>query len=274
MSELISSDGVRLHYSVHGSGPMDVILLHGMGGSSSSWGLVLPHLDPGVFRALVLDLRGHGRSKGGEARFTYAQVNADILAVADALRMPQAVVVGLSGSGKHAVWLAASAPDRVRGLVLVVPCGMGPVPLPREILAEVFDCVGRGGDTPPALAALFTEKTGAHRELIVREFARTSRAALDASAELWVHTSIEKEAAHVTQPTLVLAGAREPLYHPEFQRQTTLASLPHARMEILDCGHFMTFEEPVAVAGALGRLCASLAPTRQKETAAIQRSAS
>lgn len=258
MPELIAEDGARLHYKIHGTGPVDLILLHGMGGSSSAWEPVLALLDPGAFRALAPDLRGHGASRGGETRFTYPQLTADILSVADAAGMTEAVVVGFSGSGKNAVHLASAASHRVRGLVLVAPCGMGVVPLPRETLAWLFDYVGREGDIPPEFVPWFTEKIGAHRGPVGREFAQTSRTTLDASAELWVYTPIVDEASRVTVPTLVVAGAREPLYHPEFQRQTTLAALPQARMEILDCAHFMTLEEPAAIADALTRFCESL----------------
>lgn len=90
------------------------------------------------------------------------------------------------------------------------------------------------------------------------DYAGTPRAPLDASAELWVYPSISEQASHVTQPVLVIAGAREPLYHPEFQRLNTLAFLPHATKEFFDGAHFIPHEEPAALAQSGARFCASL----------------
>ncbi|MEO5958939.1 MAG: alpha/beta hydrolase [Opitutaceae bacterium] len=258
MSTVRASDGLQLHYDIHGTGPTDLILLHGMGESSTSWEVVLTHLDLAAFRVVTLDLRGHGHSRGGEMRFTFPQLTADILAVADAAGVRRAVVVAHSGSSKNAVCLALEAPERVRGLMLICPPGMGEVPLPREIMRSVFDHIGRERDIPLAFDAWFTPKIGRYREIVGRDYAQTSRAALDASAELWMHTSIVENAARVSQPVLVIAGAKEPVYHPEFQRQTTLVALPHARLESLACGHFATYEEPAALAEAIARFSREL----------------
>lgn len=259
MSDLTTDDGARLHFDIHGSGSTNLILLHGMGGSSTTWQPMLAQLDLSSFRALTLDFRGHGQSCGGETRFTFPQLTADILAVANAAEIDRAIVVGFSGGAKNAVHVALTAPNRVRGLVLVACPGMGEVPLPRETLTGFFDAVGRIRDIPPEFDPWFTAKIGQHRQAIGAEYAAMTRADLDASAELWVHTSIAQEAARVSHPTLVIAGAQEPLYNPDYQRQTTLLTLPHARMEILDCAHFIPLEEPAAVAQALTRFSASLA---------------
>lgn len=258
MPQITASDGVGLHYEVHGNGPTDLILLHGMGGSTASWELLLREFDPCRFRVLTLDLRGHGKSQGDATNFTFPQLTADILAVAAHAGFGSAVLVTHSGSSKNAVCVAVAAPQLVNGLILVAPAGMGVVPLPRETLKWFFDAIGRDGKIPAEFDPWFTAKIGRHRELVDREYFHTARAVLDASVELWVHTSIAEQAARTTQPVLVIAGVQEPVYHPEFQRQTTLASLPRARMEIFDCGHFIALEEPKALAAAITRFCAGL----------------
>lgn len=258
MPKATATDGVSLHYEVHGSGAIEMILLHGMGGCGTSWQSVLGGLDPAIFRTVILDLRGHGKSKGDASGFNFPQLTADILAIADAAGIRRAIIVGLSGSGKNAVCVALAAPERIKGLILVVPPGLGQVPLPRETLSWFFDYVGREGRIPPEFDPWFTAKIGAHRATVARDYAQTSRAMLDASAELWVHTSVAAQASELKLPVLVIAGAKEPIYHPEFQRQTTLATLPHACLEVLECGHFMTFEEPLALAQSLARFGSAL----------------
>lgn len=258
MPEVTASDGARLHYEVFGNGPSEVLLLHGMGVSSTSWQPMLNLLDLTALRLVTMDFRGHGRSKGGEAGFNYPQLTADIWTVADAAGLRRPVIVGLSGSGKNAVCATLAAPTRVRGLMLVAPSGMGEVPLPRETMRWFFDHIGREKSIPPEFDPWFTEKIGPHRATVAREYSETARSVLDASAELWVHTSVADQASQIIHPVLVIAGAKEPLYHPDFQRQTTLVSMPQARMEILDCAHFMAFEEPAALASSLTRFCATL----------------
>ena len=97
-----------MHYDVRGSGPIDLMLLHGMG-SSDTWRPLLSCLDYDRVRAVTCDLRGHGRSEGGAERYTYPQLNADLLAIADAAGMESFVLVGFSGSCKNAVWFACRA---------------------------------------------------------------------------------------------------------------------------------------------------------------------
>jgi 3-oxoadipate enol-lactonase len=258
MPEITTPDGASLHYEIHGSGAVEMLLLHGMGGTSSIWQPVLELIDLAVFRVATLDLRGHGKSQGGETQFTYAQLNTDILAVADAAGFGRAVVVGYSGSCKNVIFLAAAVPDRVGRIVLVAPGGAAEVLLPRAAVSGLFDYVGREHDLPALFDPWFGKKISPHRANVAREYARTPRAALDASAELWIYTSVLEQAKRVSCPTLVIAGAQEPIYHPEYQRQTTLMTLPHARMEVLDCAHFIPLEEPVAVAEMLMRFGASL----------------
>jgi pimeloyl-ACP methyl ester carboxylesterase len=259
MPEIITQDGASLHYAVHGSGPVEMLLLHGMGGTSSTWQPVVELLDLAAVRVVTVDLRGHGKSKGGEAQFTYAQVTTDLLAIADAAAMDRPVVVGYSGSCKNVICLAAAAPQRVRGIVLVAPGGMAEVAVPRAAVNGLFDYVGREGDLPALFDPWFGKKIGAHRQTVGRDYARTSRAALDASAELWIYTSVMEHARRVAHPILVIAGTEEPIYHPAYQQQTTLATLPHAHMEVLGCAHFIPLEEPAAVTEMLMRFSGSLA---------------
>jgi non-heme chloroperoxidase len=251
MPHLKSSDGTQLYYEVHGSGPHVLLLLHGMGDARSLWSPLLQHLDPHLVRAIIVDWRGHDRSAGDNSGFTYAQLHQDLLAIADAAGIESCVVVGFSGSCKNAVWAAAISPERVRGLVLMGAPGLDTVPIPREALSAFAEALRRTGDLPPEMHGWFTEKIGAQRAAIVGAFARTAPMIFDASAELWLYRSVVSQAAQVRQPVLLIAGQRDLMYSPEFQRQTTLTQLPTATMTILDCGHFIPCEEPAAVAALI-----------------------
>lgn len=257
MPRFKSSDGIELHYEVHGSGVLDVLLIHGMGGARATWDPVLEHWDRESLRAIIPDLRGHGRSGGDRESFNYPQLHGDLLALAAEAGIESCVVVGFSGSCKNAVWFGAEAPERTRGLVLIAPPGMDKVPIPREALAMFFDTLETTRDFPRELDGWFTGKIGKHRGAIVRAFAETPRPILEASAELWIHSSVVGQAIRVEGPVAVIAGTRDLNYPPDFQIQTTLHQLPKAEMELLECGHFVPCEEPAATARSIGHFAAA-----------------
>lgn len=109
-----------------------VLLLHGFGANTRSWGSTLPWIGnaPGSVGdvALAYDRPGFGlteRPTGGWARDRNpygpdAQV-ATAVALIDALGADAAVLVGHSAGGAIALQTALAHPDRVAGLVLVAP---------------------------------------------------------------------------------------------------------------------------------------------------------
>ena len=85
----------------------------------------MPAVAAAGFRAIAVDLRGHGLSdKPTEpARYTTAAMIAHAVAILDALRVPRVVLIGHSMGGALATHLALHAPDRVRALALFSPIG-------------------------------------------------------------------------------------------------------------------------------------------------------
>ena len=112
-SGFVNRQGARLYYAVfnrHGGSP--VILLHGGFASSQSWGYEVPRLAAG-HKVIVMDSRGHGRSRMPPEPFGYAQMASDVVDVLDALHVRRTSVVGLSDGGIIALILGARYPDRV-----------------------------------------------------------------------------------------------------------------------------------------------------------------
>jgi non-heme chloroperoxidase len=125
-----TDDGVTIAYDVIGSGPQTLLFMHGWGGAGSghSWAEVVKHLDPTSLRAILVDLRGHGRSEQTSSGFTIERFARDMFTVADDARADQVVLVAYSMSGKWAQWMACTAPERVRGQVLVAPVPAAEIP--------------------------------------------------------------------------------------------------------------------------------------------------
>ena len=97
----VVSRGQRIHYTLHGTGPL-VILQHGMLSDGESWerrGFVAALSDE--YRLACVDSLGHGLSdKPSEASlYTSEQRAGDLVAVMDDLGCGRAHVVGYSMGG-------------------------------------------------------------------------------------------------------------------------------------------------------------------------------
>ncbi len=99
------------------------MLLHGAGRTLADWELVAPVLAE-RHRVVAMDLRGHGKSGGGDGDWTFAGAVADAAAVLEECGMPDAVVAGHSLGGMVATRCSEEL-GRVPGAVNLDGHGMG-----------------------------------------------------------------------------------------------------------------------------------------------------
>ena len=124
--------GGPVHYVDYG-GPADaplIVAVHGLGGSHLNWAAVAPHLVDDS-RLVAVDLLGHGRTPAAGRRPDVAGHVELVTGFLDRVADRPVVLMGNSLGGLVAALTAASAPDRVSGLVLVDPA------LPTERLGLV-----------------------------------------------------------------------------------------------------------------------------------------
>jgi pimeloyl-ACP methyl ester carboxylesterase len=117
----LTVDGGTLHYLERGEGT-PLVLLHAYPLTGACFA---PQLDAlaDCARVIVPDLRGFGGSSpvSGPLRqaLTVERLAQDVLALLEALGLPQAVVGGVSLGGYVAMAVLREDPSRVRGLVLM-----------------------------------------------------------------------------------------------------------------------------------------------------------
>jgi pimeloyl-ACP methyl ester carboxylesterase len=106
------------------AGPADgppVVLLHGFPYDVHAYGAVAEHLAAAGRRCIIPYLRGYGptrfRDPAALRSGQQAALAADLLALLDALALPDAVLAGYDWGGRAACIVAALWPDRARGLV-------------------------------------------------------------------------------------------------------------------------------------------------------------
>ncbi len=113
-----------LAYDDAGSGPL-VICVPSMGDVRGEYRFLVPQLVAAGYRAVKLDVRGHGESSIDWPDFSVAGIGADILALIRHLNAGPAVIVGTSMAAGAGVWAAAEAPELISGLVLIDPVVRG-----------------------------------------------------------------------------------------------------------------------------------------------------
>jgi len=114
-----------LHYKTYELGDSDapwVVFVHGAGGSSSIWFLQIKEFIK-HFNVLLVDLRGHGKSKGmpapkGVQHYEFEDITRDILDVLDSLKIQKAHFIGISLGTILIRNLSELAPERVSSMIM------------------------------------------------------------------------------------------------------------------------------------------------------------
>jgi pimeloyl-ACP methyl ester carboxylesterase len=136
-------EGQRIAYSEFGGGPASVvpgggrgrtakssaaqdrplILLHGLLLSQEMHRPLAEDLAARGNRVITVDLLGHGESDRPRDMWRYSMsfYGEQVVALMDHLQIDQAVVMGTSLGANAALEIAASKPDRLRGLVIEMP---------------------------------------------------------------------------------------------------------------------------------------------------------
>ena len=133
-----------------------LILIHGTPGSATAWADYLQRVPPGV-EVLAIDRPGNGRSTPSGSVPGLADQGRAVLALLPADGRP-VVLLGHSLGGAVAAWVAAAAPERVQGLVLLA-ASLDPA-------LETVHPLQTVGDWPPVRALLPRMLRNANDELL------------------------------------------------------------------------------------------------------------
>lgn len=260
MQRVRTDDGVCLAVEVEGRPESPaVLLLHSIGCDRAMWRPQREAL--AGWRAIRLDLRGHGGSDDPAGDYSADRLARDALAVLDALQVERAVICGLSLGGLVAQQLALMAPERVRGLVLAnTAARIGTAEAWRDRARLVQD-EGLAAIADMAMGRLFSERfradepstTAAFRERLLT----MSPAGYAGCCAALRDADLRPELASMTAPTLVIAGALDVSTPPDQMRELA-AALPDARYVELDAAHLSNVERPAAFAAALRQHLESL----------------
>lgn len=252
---------MRLAYDSAGDGP-PVVLLHGFPLDRTIWADQARGLAD-RYRVVTPDLRGHGGSAAPTGPYPMRDLAADVLETLDAAGVTgPAVVGGLSMGGYVALALAAIAPDRLAGLVLVNSRAGADPDSTRRVREDLAREVERSGSAAAVVEAmapkLFGAATAEGQPELVREWTdrmgRTPVAGLAGSLRgMADRPDRTADLFRIVVPALVLAGEDDRLIPLEEARRMADA-LPRGRLEVIPgAGHLAPIENPEATTGALRR---------------------
>jgi pimeloyl-ACP methyl ester carboxylesterase len=271
--------GYKRVFRIAGEGP-PLLLIHGIGDSSSTWLSVMPALARSHL-VIAPDLLGHGESDKPRADYSvaaYANGMRDLLGV---LGVDRVSLVGHSLGGGVAMQFAYQFPEHTERLVLVGSGGVGRqvTPVLRAVslpgaalmlsalkfpmarlqtavvlkLLELLD-TGLGRD-----AHDLTRLVDALPDATARAaFIRTLRAVVDWRGQ--VVTMLDRCYLTSGMPTLLVWGTRDqvlPIHHG----LTAQAAMPGSRLELFEgAGHFPFHADPQRFVDVLEDFLATTAP--------------
>src|SRR5262249_15665818 len=151
----INANGITFNYQIDGAQHAPwLIFSNSLATNFSMWDDQTRSLS-GSFRILRYDQRGHGKTEAPQARYPFAILLADAIALMDAFEIRRAHFCGLSLGGATALGLAEIYPDRIdRVIVCDAPCASTPTSTKQwEERIVMAKGGGMGGMAEPTVVA-------------------------------------------------------------------------------------------------------------------------
>jgi len=231
------------------SGPM-VICVPGMGSFRAEYRFLALQMVSAGYRVISMDLRGQGESSTNWTDFSVSAIGSDVLTLIRSLGSGPAIVIGASYGAGAAVSAAATAPELVRGMVLIGPVVRGE----GSWLSKLFYSVLLARPWGPAMWLRYIPKLYPSRK--PADFAKYC-AALKANLEEpgrmeaflgminAANPGSEGRLARVKSPTLVIMGSKDPDFKDPHAEAGWVAERLQGRHEVIEgAGHYPHAEMP------------------------------
>jgi pimeloyl-ACP methyl ester carboxylesterase len=240
-----SADGVSIAYRVEGSGNPTLVFVHGWCCDKSHWDPQFSNFSQN-YRAVTIDLAGHGESGLDRDKWTIAAFGEDVAAVANHLDLEQVVLIGHS-MGAVVIFEAA---QRIPGVVGIVG------------VDSLFDVNQKAGlpqlegiatlrSSPPEtvrewmlsfVSMMFIEKSDpALVERITSAISSAPREVAIGAFEEFLSYDLSQALEKATVPVWCISAD----YHP-FDLEAARQHYPSFEVMFMsEVGHFVMLEDPV-----------------------------
>lgn len=255
----------RIAWYERGQGPA-LVMLTGTGSTMAEWDPALLRLLAREHRLVLFDYPGVGMSGPwyGRSFDSLADATAGLM---NAIHLPSANVLGWSLGGFVAQRLAIDHPGRVSHLILA-----GTNPGGRRTVLGTPKAQAIDSEPDPSEADILRELYPPDRQAEGRRFLRRLELASQsgeipndfhvpaatthrqvAAEDPWLHSNRSyRQLATVSAPTLVTAGAQDPVVPPINLRRIA-ARIPGAKLEVFPGAHAFLFQARRQFTGAVDR---------------------
>ncbi|MCH0564869.1 MULTISPECIES: alpha/beta fold hydrolase [unclassified Streptomyces] len=273
---VVSVNGIRLHYGVHGQGE-PVVLVSGAGTSGQSWLLhQVPDLVAAGYQVCVYDSRGIPPTDECAEGFTVDDLAADLAGLVEHLGAAPVRLVGTSMGAYTVQELALRRPELIRQAVLMASRAHPDV-LRAQLATSEIELADSGvGLPPPYRAAVratqMLSPATMDDELAIRDWLALFELAPPdgpgVRAQLALQPMPDRRAAYarITVPCHVISFGDDLITPPRFGRELA-ACIPHATFDLVEkAGHLGYLERPGIVDGIILKHFAGARARTQKPT--------
>ncbi|HEU4874328.1 MAG TPA: alpha/beta hydrolase [Pyrinomonadaceae bacterium] len=239
--------GQKIHYVEAGSGP-NVILLHGLGGSTQAWQFNIGPLAE-KFHVYVPDQIGFGKSDKPLVMYRIRTYVDFLDQFCKQLKIERATLVGNSMGGWIAAAFTAAFPDRVDKLVLVDAAGYAP---PKELdMRTLFALNPTTREGMKVLTARVFYNKAFQTDAVIDMAIAARLAAGDGFTIKSITESIirgedflDDTVKTIKRPTLIVWGREDGLV-PLAEGERFHKDIAGSKLVVFDqCGHVPNFEKP------------------------------
>ncbi|MBF0280920.1 MAG: alpha/beta hydrolase [SAR324 cluster bacterium] len=255
---------IHLNYTEGSETP--VLLLHGVGNSSESFEMLIPHLGSPV---IAPDLLGFGKSNINDRNRIKAHAQ-DMVELMDALNIEEFFIAGNSFGGDIALEMALLVPGRVKGVVSLNGGGLAmDTPLQFRLMLR-----------PPLSTILFSKMIGPSiwkeyikslyqsDEFKKNEFLNQRLGFLKQPGRMTAllnnlktldtdRTALHTRLSNLKTPAMVIYGENDPEFSVEYGQQLAKA-IEGSFEKISGAGHFVHEDQPKAVGSRIQSWIATL----------------
>ncbi len=238
-SGTVEVKGAQIYYAIYGVPAGEpVVLLHGGLGNSDHFAFQMPALTS-LFKVIVIDSRGQGRSTLSKGKLSYHAMAEDVIGVLDKLAIKKAAFVGWSDGGEIALDLAIHQPDRVSKIFVV---------------GANYDAAGskaRGGSSTATFQAYAAKCKADHAKLSSKP--KSYDAVIDALLPVWRNPAgfTKAQLKSIQAPSAIALGDHdEIIVLDQVKEMGTL--IPKGQAVVFkDASHFVMWQDPESFNQAL-----------------------
>lgn len=245
----------RIAYDDRGNGPL-VVMVPGLGDVRAEYRFLAAKLVDAGYRAVTMDLRGHGESSTGWPDYSCTALGQDIVALLEHLDAGPAILIGTSMGAGAVAWAAAEAPEQSAGLVLIGPF-VRDVPPWSKLKGAIQMLMIKVALAGPWAArvwgsyydALYPTSKPAdlddYRSALVRKLGQPGRIAALKGMIYASKADVAARLGDVRAPTLVIMGTKDPDFaNPAGEAKIVADLLSGEVLMIEGAGHYPHAEMP------------------------------